>query len=81
VKREADRPKGLSLQNSVRAGALTAQKMETSPGVDNRGLETSPTIQMRVTIIDGMDRMNKNPVNPVILSKKPRRRRLSSKGG
>ncbi len=37
------------------------------------------TIQMRVTIIDRMDGMNKNLVNPVILSKKPRRRRLSSK--
>ncbi len=29
------------------------------------------SIQMRVTIIDGMERMNKNPVNPVILSKSP----------
>ncbi len=35
-------------------------------------LETFPTIQMRITIIDGM---KKDPVNPVILSEKPGRRR------
>ena len=56
---------------------------ETSPDVDNRGLKSvlsGVTSSARnpvgtglktLTIIDGMEGMNKNPVNPVILSKSP----------
>jgi len=42
---------------------------ETSPDVDQKCAVRSYLLTA-LTIIDGMERINKNPVNPVILSKK-----------
>jgi len=65
-----------SARNPVGTGLTALERSaDLSPNSNvPLAIDLNVTIQMRVTIID---RMNKNPVNPVIPSEKLRRRRLN----